>query len=108
MCVRVKPYEFRCHILPTSNYVWHKPPALPTYKKGIIEQIITVMHTLFTFCAHHTSNHKILSKIVDGTRNPTKTNVILHKHENVLTNRSIINTIDWDNSTYAQLNGHMT
>ena len=56
-----------------------QPPALPICKKGIIEQITVVMHTLFTFCTHHTSNHKNLFKIVNGTQNPTKTNVTSHK-----------------------------
>ena len=58
--------------IPVSHFTHLKlcmaqPPALPIYKKGIIERITVVMHTLFTFCTHHTSNHKNLFKIVNGT-----------------------------------------
>ena len=70
--------------IPVSHFTHLKlcmaqPPALPIYKKGIIERITVVMHTLFTFCTHHTSNHKNLFKIVNGTQNPTKTSVTSHK-----------------------------
>ena len=60
-----------------------QPPALPVYDTSLADMngFLRWMPTLFTFCAHYTSNCKNTSKYRCDKSKSTKTNVTLRKCE---------------------------